>query len=79
VPGRTVAHLSPLPEEVQAGYRAQDAAVFVVAAYAGRRLGELRALRWRDVDFAKRLIHYDAHTRCATRTSRSQARSVPCR
>jgi integrase len=31
--------------------------VFVVAAYAGLRLGELRALRWRDVDFTKRLIH----------------------
>lgn len=36
---------------------AQDATLFVVAAYAGLRLGELRALRWADVDFAKRLIH----------------------
>lgn len=36
---------------------AQDAALYIVAAYAGLRLGELRALRWRDVDFSKRLIH----------------------
>lgn len=49
-----------LSEEIQAAYRAQDAqdaAIFVVASYAGLRLGELRALRWRDVDFSKRLIH----------------------
>src|SRR5204863_1794882 len=35
----------------------QDAALFTVAAFTGLRLGELRALRWCDVDFAKRLIH----------------------
>lgn len=47
--------------EVEALIRAasspQDAALFATAAYAGLRLGELRALRWRDVDFSKRLIH----------------------
>jgi len=47
--------------EVEALIRAagswQDAALFATAAYAGLRLGELRALRWRDVDFEKRLIH----------------------
>ncbi|MGA8746426.1 MAG: site-specific integrase [Solirubrobacterales bacterium] len=35
----------------------QDAAIFLTAAYAGLRLGELRSLRWRDLDFDKRLIH----------------------
>jgi integrase len=36
---------------------AQDAALILAAAYAGLRLGELRALRWRDVDFALRIVH----------------------
>ncbi len=35
----------------------QDAALFTVAAFTGLRLGELRALRWGDVDFSKRLVH----------------------
>jgi integrase len=47
--------------EVEALIRAaaspQDGALFATAAYAGLRLGELRALRWRDVEFEKRLIH----------------------
>lgn len=43
------------PAQVQALARAakteQDAALFIVAAYSGLRLGELRALRWRHVRF----------------------------
>jgi integrase len=35
----------------------QDAALFRVAAFRGLRLGELRALRWRDGDFAKHHVH----------------------
>lgn len=49
------------PPEVEALARAaeneQDAALFVVAAYTGLRLSELRALRWRDIDFGKHLVH----------------------
>jgi len=49
------------PEEVHAVVRAakseQDAAIFVTAAFSGLRLGELRALRWQDVDFGKRIVH----------------------
>ncbi len=49
------------PAEVEALARAaesdQDAAIFRVAAFTGLRLGELRALRWSDVDFEKRLVH----------------------
>jgi integrase len=44
--------------EVEAVARAaQDPALIRVAAYTGLRQGELRALRWRDVDFATSNVH----------------------
>jgi integrase len=49
------------PIEVQALARAtttdQDAALILTAAFTGLRLGELRGLRWRDVDFTNALVH----------------------
>ena len=35
----------------------QDAGLFEVAAFTGLRLGELRGLRWGDVDWMHRLVH----------------------
>ncbi len=34
----------------------QDAALFTVAAFSGLRLGELRGLRWADIDWMRRVI-----------------------
>jgi integrase len=49
------------PEEVLELVRAaasdQDAAIFHTAAFGGLRMGELLALRWRDLDFARSTIH----------------------
>jgi integrase len=71
------------PSEVEALARAvesdQDAALFRVAAYTGLRLGELRALRWCDVDFGLRLVHVRrSFTYGAVNTPKSgRVRSVP--
>jgi integrase len=52
------------PEEVWALVRAatsdQDAAIILTAAFTGLRMGELLALRWRDVDFTGRTIRVRA-------------------
>lgn len=71
------------PTEVHAVARVaesrQDAAIFTVAAFTGLRMGELRALRWEDVDFAKRMIRVRANYTTGGERTRSPARSDRCR
>ncbi|UTI64303.1 site-specific integrase [Paraconexibacter antarcticus] len=58
----------------------QDAELVRVAAYAGLRRGELVALRWRHVDFAKRKIVVQRAVSAnvdATSTKSRKAREVP--
>ena len=60
----------------------QDSALILVAAFTGLRLGELRALRWRDVDFTNRLVHvrrshYGKASADEGPPKSGQARSVP--
>ncbi|MEA2322523.1 MAG: hypothetical protein QOD81_2373 [Solirubrobacteraceae bacterium] len=71
------------PEEVYALARAaaskQDAALFLTAAFAGLRRGELVALRSRHVDFEKRSIRVEgpfSHG-VVTTTKGGRARAVP--
>ena len=51
------------PDEVQhlAAHASdqQDAALYLTAAFTGLRASELRALRWRSVDFADSLVHVE--------------------
>jgi integrase len=49
--------LADVELDARARSDAQDAALVLTAAYAGLRLGELRALRWRDIDFEPRIVH----------------------
>jgi integrase len=58
----------------------QDAAFYIVAAFTGLRLGELRALRWRDLNFADRLVHVRrsfTHGRFKPYPKGRRQRSVP--
>ncbi len=71
------------PEEVLALVRAaddeHDAAIYLTAAFAGLRRGELLALRWRDVDFAGQAIRVRASYAGAELTTpkSGKVRSVP--
>ncbi len=71
------------PEEVWALVRAAgsepDGAIFLTAAFTGLRMGELLALRWRDVDFAGsavrvRVSYYAGHL---TTPKSGKVRAVP--
>jgi integrase len=64
---------------VRAAADETDAAIFRTAIGCGLRMGELRALRWRDVDFTRRLIHVRwAYAReILDRPKSSCVRSVP--
>lgn len=71
------------PEEVWALVRAasckQDQAIFLTAAFTGLRMGELLALRWRDVDFPAQTVsvcasYYLGHL---TTPKSGKVRSVP--
>lgn len=63
------------PEEVVERRRAdeQDAAIYIVAAFTGLRLGELLALRWRNVNFADAKLTVEA-SRSAGRLSSPKSR-----
>lgn len=53
--------------------------MFTVAGFTGLRLGELRALRWCDLDFGSRLVHVrQSYTRGEFKVPKSgRVRSVP--
>ena len=71
------------PEEVWALMRAaeseQDGTLFLTAAFTGLRLGELIALRWRDVDFAGSVVRVRASWSVGSLTApkSGKVRSVP--
>jgi integrase len=66
--------------ELDSGLAAQqDGAIYLTAAFTGLRMGELLALRWRDVDFENETIRVErAYTYGALKTPKSgKVRSVP--
>jgi integrase len=64
---------------VRAAGDERDAAIYLIAALTGLRMGELRALRWRDVDFPRSVIRvrssYAAGTVSVPKSGK--VRSVP--
>lgn len=62
-----------------AGADSPDATLLTVAAFTGLRLGELRALRWADIDFGDQLVHVRrAYVRGVMKLPKSgKVRSVP--
>lgn len=60
-------------------YDEQDAALFLTAAFAGLRRGELVSLRWRDVDFAGESLRVSGSFRAGTlgMPKWGRVRSVP--
>ncbi len=64
---------------VRAAESEQDGALFLTAAFTGLRLGELIALRWRDVDFAGSLVRVRASWSVGALTTpkSGKVRSVP--
>jgi integrase len=73
--------LTPAEVEVlvRAAASAQDGAIFTAAAFTGLRLGELRALRWMDVDFRANYIYVRRSytSRTLGRPKSGKVRSVP--
>ena len=71
------------PEEVWALVRAaaseQDGAVYLTAAFTGLRMGELLALRWRDVDFPGSVVRVRASYAAGVLTTpkSGKVRAVP--
>src|SRR4051812_32702772 len=64
---------------VRAAESTQDAAIFLTAAFTGLRMGELLALRWRDVDFELQAIRVRAsytHRQLGTPKNKT-GRTVP--
>jgi integrase len=77
--GYAHSNYSPETEHEWARINEQDGSLFTVAACTGLRLGELVALRWRDVDLAGGMLIVSRSISAGTETSTKsrRARTVP--